>query len=747
MTLLAAVTRPIRKALLVFGVTLAVCSALTALRLTDPWLLTVIRERTFDAYQRVRPRAYNDFPVRIVDIDERSLAAFGQWPWPRDRLAELTRRLQDLGASVITYDVIFAEPDRLSPALFTRQLRHSDEAKRVVQEILAHLPDNDEAFAEAIAQSPVALGFATVASPNAQRPPVKASFAFAGQNPTSLLDPFVGTAMNIPSLTVAAAGLGSVSLNSGETGGIVRRIPLLSSDGRQVYPSLALEALRLAFGGSTVVVRSTGASREADYGNPGIVELRVGELTIPLTSRGELWIYYDRNRSDRYVSVSDVLDPAKEEQVRAKVNKQIVFVGTSAAGLLDNRVTSLGEEVPGVAIHAQAVEQILAQDFLRRPDWAGGLEIFVALFLGLLISVLLYSLGPQSSFLIGGALTASIVAALWFAFTQAGLLLDPLYPAASGLGVHLAVSGVLYIASDRERRFVRQAFGQYLAPELLARLENSPESLKLGGEAREITIMFMDVRGFTPLSQRLSPPQLIEFLNGLFSPLTEAIQEEQGTIDKYIGDSIMAFWNAPLDIPGHPARACRAGLKMLEAARTLVSTDAFGFRARGLSDLEVKIGIGINTGEAFVGNIGSRRRFNYSVIGDAVNTAARIESSCKEVGASLLISEATAARASSFALLEVGDIALKGKSRPEKLFAVIGDETMAQTEGFRELAESHRTLLDAVAVGRIGPGLVALERCRRLADQELQPLYDRCEQELRTAATRSRPTVVQQHGL
>ena len=214
-------------------------------------------------------------------------------------------------------------------------------------------------------------------------------------------------------------------------------------------------------------------------------------------------------------------------------------------------------------------------------------------------------------------------------FSHFRLLIDPIFPSLAALAVYIAVERVLHVASDHEKKFVRQAFGQYLAPELLAQLENSPQAMRLGGEFRDISVMFMDVRGFTPISEALTATELVDFINTLLAPLSDAIQDELGTIDKYIGDSIMAFWNAPVNVPDHATRACRAALKMREAVNALNDSDAFGFSARGFEDPRVRIGVGINAGLACVGNMGSQRRFNYSAMGDVVNVAARIELASK----------------------------------------------------------------------------------------------------------------------
>ncbi len=714
-----------QRALLVAAVMLF---AVTLLRAVDPWEISELRERTFDMYQRLAPRGYGEFPVRVVDIDEASLAALGQWPWPRTRLAALVQRLRDLGAAVIAFDVIFSEPDRTSPNRYASELNGGDDVDAVrAKALLARLPDHDKVFAAELERSPVVLGFAAVPTQNAERPPTKAGVAFAGANPASVLTPFRGAVSNLPMLDKAAAGIGSINVSARDRSGIVRRLPMLLSDGSQVYPALVVEALRVAQNQRSIVIRSTGASGDADTGAAALLDLRVGDFRLPLTSDGEMWVYYDHDRPDRYVSVKDVLDKDKEALVRPRIDGQIVFVGTSAAGLVDAWPTPLGESVPGAGIHAQAVEQILSQTFLTRPDWTRGLETFATFALGALLGSLLLALGSRFSLVLGATMLALVAGGSWFAFTHFGLLLDPVYPTLAALCVYFSVEGVLYVATDNEKKFVRQAFGQYLAPELLAQLENAPHMMRLGGETREITIMFQDVRGFTSISEALSASELVEFLNRLFSPLSDAIQSELGTIDKYIGDSVMAFWNAPLDIADHPIRACRAALKMRAVLKALNEHDAFGFRARGFTEPEVKIGIGINTGIACVGNMGSERRFNYSALGDVVNTAARIESACKVFGLDLLISEDVAHAARGFAVLEADALLLKGKARPTKLYALVGDEATAASAGFKQLAERHARLLTAIATGAATAAAVELAACRSLGGVPLAGVYRNLE--------------------
>ena len=273
---------------------------------------------------------------------------------------------------------------------------------------------------------------------------------------------------------------------------------------------------------------------------------------------------------------------------------------------MDSRATPLGELVPGVAIQAQLIEQIIAQDFIERPDWTNGLEIVLTVLFGALVAGLVLAFGARFSFYAGVVVFVAGLAGSWIAFSHFRLLIDPIFPSLAALAVYIAVERVLHVASDHEKKFVRQAFGQYLAPELLAQLENSPQAMRLGGESRDISVMFMDVRGFTPISEALTATELVDFINMLLAPLSDAIQDELGTIDKYIGDSIMAFWNAPVNVPDHATRACRAALKMREAVNALNDSDAFGFSARGFEDPRVRIGVGINAGLACVGNMGSR---------------------------------------------------------------------------------------------------------------------------------------------
>lgn len=663
---------------LCFGLLLVM--AMTMLRMNDPQPVRDLREATFDQFQKWSPRPYEDMPVKVIDIDEASLKAFGQWPWPRDRIALLVQRLADAGAAAIAFDILFSEPDRLSPRSVAGQVRGVSPA------LIESLPDNDEVLAEAVAGRPVVLGFG-ISNSGGYKPPVKAGFAFLGEETLSAAPHLDSATPMLPALAENAAGIGHINLNPGRSSAIVRTVPLLLSSGPQFYPGLAMEALRVAQGASTYIVAG------ADV--PGIItDVKVGDFIIPTTASGELWLYFGRNDARRYISVKDILEgEGPTAAASAAIEGSILFVGTSAAALQDIRTTALGENVPGVSIHAQLLEQVLSGRYLARPDWASGLEILVIAVVGSLIVLLTVLVSPLIALVAGLFLTATIFAACWVAASTYGILIDPVAPIAAGLVTHFAATGFRVLVVDRERRAIRRAFGQYLSPSLLYRVEHNRDALKLGGDDREITVMFVDVRDFTSISEQLSPSEVVGFLNTLLDALSRHVTEHEGTLDKFIGDSIMAFWNAPLDVPNHPAKALNAALAMREALAGLNARDAFGFGA----ERPVRIGIGIHTGMACVGNMGAESRFNYSAVGDAVNIASRIETSCKSIGFDIVVSDGATGRLDDFALLDAGALPLRGRRDKTQLFAVLGNSGLASSHEFHQLRSVHRELVQALA--------------------------------------------------
>jgi adenylate cyclase len=663
-----------RLAALLFGA--AVVIALLLLRAADPYAVRVVRETAFDTFQQIRPRpAPEDLPLRIVDIDEASLAAIGQWPWSRRDMARIAGRLTELGAAVVVFDILFPEPDRLSPATVT-----------------GSGADYDALFATALSAGPSVLVMSRAIG-GAAAPASKAGFAMTGQDILPALPLLDSVAAPLPVLADAASGLGVASLDR-EGAGVARRLPLLWSNGAAPLPTLAVEALRVAQDVSTLVVLGDAAGT--------VTGLRVGQFEVPTGPGGGMWLYYRDLPASTYISAAQLLGDGYAG-LAPQLAGHIVLVGTSAAGLLDIRNNTLGEAVPGVSIHLQALEQMLTGTFLQRADWVGGLELLVIAASGAAVVLLLLLTGPLLGLLFSLLVAALAAAASWLAFSRYGVLLDPSFPLFAALVTYAAMAFFRFAVTDADKRRIRRAFAHYVEPSLLARIEADAGLLKLGGDLREMTVMFSDVRNFTALSERTAPAELVAMLNRLFAGLGAAIVAHHGTIDKFMGDAIMAFWNAPVDVPRHARHACEAALDMRAALRGLNAGQAE----------PVAIGIGISTGPALVGNMGFEARFDYSCIGDTVNVASRLEGACKSVGYDILGTAETRVAAPELAWLSAGAVALKGISQPEPIHLLVGDADMATSEAFHALAEAHGALLALWAAGSNGAAM--LERCRELA--------------------------------
>lgn len=664
----------------------------------------------FDAYQRIQPRQAADAPIAIVEIDEASLKTLGQWPWPRWQLAEMVDRLGQMGAAVTAFDVLFAEPDRMSFGNAAAALRAA--GAEVVLPDEAQVRDSDTIFAEAIGGNAVVAGFVLVEVPAVTPPQPKAGFAFGGADPLAILPNYPGHITNLPPIDAAAAGLGYFSFTPGEDG-IVRRIALVARSHDALLPALSLEALRGAQGTGSILLRSTGGSGEAATGQPAVTAVKVGAFEVPTMRDGALWIYYSGLPSVQRISAAALLDDDAEERLRAQVEGRIVLVGASAVGLRDLVATPLSSAVPGVVVQAEILDQIIGQTFVSRPDWARGLEMAAAAIAALLLLLALPHLGSLPAAGLALVALSGLAAGSWYAFAAHRFLLDPLLPMGSTLSVYVATTGALYLLADRERRFIRSAFSHYLAPARIEELADNPASLKLGGETREITILFCDIRGFTTLSEGLSPEAVTGLLNRFLTPMTDVLLSCGATIDKYIGDAVMAFWNAPVDQPDHGRAGVRAALAMMEAL------EARNARAGE----RLQIGIGLNTGEACVGNLGSEQRFNYSAIGDSVNVASRIEGLTKRYQLPILLSGRTAELASGFAMLEVDRVCVTGRETPVAIYTVLGDEAAAAEDWFRALATLHQAMLGAYRSGNVSGALLLLGEAQRASPPVLGSLY------------------------
>jgi adenylate cyclase len=695
------------------------------LRWVDPPILSDLRALVFDQYQRVAPREYKEAPVRIVDIDNDSLMRLGQWPWPRSLVAQLLQKLREQGAAVVAMDIVFSEPDRTAPSqVFSGWgLAPDDELSR---ELAVRVTDPDEALAAELERGNVVLGVVlTNGDPPAEKVRRKGGFANYGVNPRKIVHEFSGAVPALPILQSAAKGNGAINAVP-DRDAVVRRVPMILQGGNDLYPSLVAEALRVGLGATTYLVKSTGSQAYA-FGSyrsflrsrAGVGEIGIGELHVPTDPNAEMWLYDTGHRPERFISAADVLAGKPID-----VAGSIVFVGTSAAGLQDLRSTPLVPAIPGVEIHAQIAEQILTNVLIERPVWAEDLEFLALLVLGGAMIFLLPRLGPTGCAILGGASVLAVAAFGWWAFIRVGWLIDPAYPSAGALTVF--TTGVLlsFRRSDIERKRVRETFSHYLAPAMVKRLVANPGLLRLGGEVRNLTIMFCDIRDFTTISERMEATALTALLNDFLTPMTEAVLENDGTIDKYIGDSIMAFWNAPLDEPDHAALACRATLEMRRRLAILNKTLAERAAAAGQSPMPIMIGIGLNSGDALVGNLGARQRLNYSVIGDNVNLASRIEGVSKGFGLDILIGEQTRNAAPEFAAIPIGDIFVKGKTVPARLYALIGGPEVAQAPQAEELLNEFAKIAHSFKGGNLAAA-AALSAARGLGQGlGLEPLFD-----------------------
>jgi adenylate cyclase len=702
-----------------FGLTRAICVllllALVPLRVLDPAPLQEVRLRTFDFYQILQPRETTARPVAIVDIDEASLKDIGQWPWPRTIVADLVTQLTQLGAVAIGFDVIFAEPDRMSPSIAVTSFRNLDEETR---NKLQSLPNNDEVLAQAIRRSRVVVGQVGSATPvprSQAESALKTGFAVRGPDPSPFLVTFAGLLRNIPPIEEAAAGRGVFSILP-ERDGIVRRVPIIMQAQGSMVPSLSMEMLRVVTNSGAILVRTDQA---------GVQSVAVPGLQVPTDQNGRFWIHFNGHDPARYVSAKDVL---QGRVPRDRVEGKLVLIGTSATGLLDVKTTPVSAAIPGVEVHAQILESTLTKSLLTYPNYAIGAELLVAALVGLAIIIVAPMFRASIVIALGAIVIAALIGASWYLFSQYNLLLDFTYPLMASLFVYLTLIFVNYFKEQKQRHQIRAAFGFYLSPALVEQLARSPEKLVLGGEERRMTVLFSDVRGFTTISEsyKHDPQGLTRLMNRFLTPLTNAIIERNGTIDKYIGDAIMAFWNAPLDDPQQEVNACEAALEMLARADKLNQQFKREADQNGGKYMPLRVGIGLNTGPCVVGNMGSDFRFNYSVLGDTVNVASRLEARTKDYRIPIVIGAGTEQNAKEkFATMEIDRIQVKGKTEPETVFTVLGRADLTQDPNFQELRDLTARMLEYYRGQDWMQALATIELCRKAAERfGISALYD-----------------------
>ena len=625
-----------------------VALVLLGVRYTDSKYVKILRYKTWDAYQQIQPRQVASDSVVVVNITEEDIKKYGQWPWPRHVMALLHVQLAKVNPTFINYNILFAEPDRMSGVEYLKSMPMDGDTRKLLERKLL---DTDGVFAEMIKQSRNVILMQSVKDTKSLELPSTTSIMQKGDaKPWLWL--YEGIVSPIPKLSAAANGLG-VNVTAPEPDGVVRKMPMLIRVNGKIYPSQILENVRAVYQSKRYKV-ITGVN--------GVEKILVKkDVGVPVNHNAEMYIHY--TDPDNIIEVSAGQVMAGEVPDGAYQGK-IAVVGLDAAGLSYLKDTPF-QLMTDQQITAQALDMLIAGQSLLRPANADFNEIVTLALIGLLLILILPRQGvvwaiPTLILSAGGVMAAS-----WYGYAKQGFLIDASFPV---LFIAVVWSHSVYnnfVTQNRLRQQIKKQFGTYLSPDMVAKLQKDPSLLKLGGETRTMTFMFSDIRGFTPISEQYKgdPEGLTKLINRFLTRMTDIIIKHGGTIDKFMGDCIMAFWNAPIDDPEHETRAVWAAIEMQEELKKLNQQLA----AEQLP--EIKIGIGINTGEALVGNMGSDQRFDYSVIGDAVNLASRLESNSKTLGRTLVIGEETYKKASGKVLLEyLDEITVKGKSEPCKVY-------------------------------------------------------------------------------
>ena len=628
----------------------------------------------YDARLRLTMANGVDPRIVIIDIDEKSLAVEGRWPWRRDKIGTMLDQLFDYyKVGIVGFDVVFAEKDESSGLgtlrdLGQKELRGNAQYQAVLKDVTPQL-EYDRIFSEKLKNRAVVLGyyFSNVESEdgkgraNGTLPkPVLPGGTFKGRSID--FTTWQGYGANLEEFQQAAASGGHFNPWPDDDG-VTRRVPMLSEYNGAYYESLSGAIIRLGLGSPPVV---PGFPKEKlwskDY--PGLEWLDMGSVRVPVDNRVTALVpYRGKEGSFKYISATDVLHA--KTPLDALKNK-IVLVGTTAPGLNDLRAAPVGRVYPGVEIHANLIAGMLDGTIKQRPPYVLGAEVILLLLSGIGMALLLPMINPLRATVLTVVVIGAVFATNVLVWTEGNLVL----PLASGL-LMMAMLFALnmsygFFVESRAKRQITGLFGQYVPPELVDEMSRDPEAFSMEGESRELSVLFTDVRGFTTISEGLDPKELSKLMNEFLTPLTRIIYKRRGTIDKYMGDCIMAFWGAPLNDPQHASNAVLAGLEM---HRTLAELQPH-FKEKGWPPIH--IGVGVNTGRMSVGNMGSEIRLAYTVMGDAVNLASRLEGITKQYGVNMIVGEATRAEVPGVVFRELDKVKVKGKEAPVAIFEPIG---------------------------------------------------------------------------
>lgn len=642
----------------------------------------------------VRLRAEAQLPeldprIVIVDIDEQSLSEVGRWPWSRDVVAKLVVELTDrLGAAAVGFDIVFAEPQQSDALLALDTIIENKPALRSqLQEMRSGIQaqfDRDAQLAQVLADRPVVLGYYLNQDPTALSGALPPALFKKSQLGELTLDStsWQGYGGNIPVLQKNAEG-GYFNPIVDEDG-TVRSIPLLAQFNDAYYQSFALGTLRRALGNPQVIpVFPEGVPD--DYGAVELIALRSPEVELDIpVERGLLTRVHFRAKGGpnaggyRYVSAADVLaGTLKPEDIEGR----IVLIGTTAPGLLDLRSTPVNPAYPGVEVHANVISGMLDSIYKLRPEYSQGLLFITVLAVGFVLSVMMPILSATWSLLVALAVLVASVAVNSLLYFQAGLVLPVAVVLLLVLAIFMFDVAYGYLAESRSKRQMVDLFGEYVAPELVSEMAADPTRYSMEGESRELTVLFSDVRGFTTISESLKPNELREYINEYLTVMSEIIRSHRGTLDKYIGDAIMAFWGAPIADAEHAELATKAAIAMQEEAVRLNER----LLARNWPTLA--IGVGVNTGQMRVGDMGSKIRRAYTVMGDAVNLGSRLEGITKTYGVGVIVGPQTKAAVPGMVFQELDAVKVKGKNEPVSIYAPLGEHATLPEASLSQLEQ------------------------------------------------------------
>jgi adenylate cyclase len=632
----------------------------------------------YDARLRSTMPKSIDNRIAIIDIDEKSLAELGRWPWGRNKMATLVNELFDRQQiAVLGFDVVFAEPDDSSGLKRLRQLASNELRDQTgftekLSEIQGSL-DYDAVFAKSIEKRPVVLGYYLTSDRDGRTSgllPAPVMHHDALQGRPIKFTSWSGYGSNIESLAKAAPMAGFFNSIT-DLDGVVRSVPLIAEHKGQYYESLSLSMFRLLTGLPKV---EPGFPQERflsrNYQGLESILLRQGDksLAVPVDNRIAALIPFrgpgnSTGGSFKYFSAADVV---AQRIPPGALKDKIVLLGATAPGLLDLRVTPVGETYPGVEAHANMISGLIDGRLFVRPDYAVGFEVVILIIAGLILAIALPLLSAPKAVTLSLAIVGALIGLNFWLYLGFGLVL----PLAAALVMALTAFALNmsygYFVESKSKRQIANMFAAYVPPELVDEMVKDPDSYSMKAVNKDLTVMFCDMRGFTNLSEKMEPTALQGLLNHLFSRLTEIIQANRGTTDKYMGDCVMAFWGAPVDTPNHAQLAVKAALEMCQAVRKINEEH----RAKGIP--EIGVGIGLNTGTMCVGNMGSDIRRSYTVIGDAVNLGSRLEGLSKNYGVEIVVSESTRKQATNFAWQELDKVRVKGKEQAVTIYWPLG---------------------------------------------------------------------------